>query len=95
MYSQFCFYLFTVLCNFIYFLCVQNNYLNIAILVGGGRHNTIENNTFISCDLAVAFDDRGLTWDTSYCAPGGAFEQDLDSFKLVFEKHSIISCFAM
>lgn len=37
-----------------------------AILVGGGRDNTIENNIFVKCSPSVQVDARGLTWATKY-----------------------------
>ncbi len=37
-----------------------------AVLVGGGRDNTIENNIFVKCDPSVQIDARGLTWATKY-----------------------------
>ncbi len=33
-----------------------------GMLVGGGRDNTVENNFFINCNLAIHFDARGLGW---------------------------------
>jgi hypothetical protein len=33
-----------------------------AVLVGGGRNNTIENNIFVDCSPAVHIDSRGLGW---------------------------------
>eukprot|EP00040_Diaphanoeca_grandis_P011519 m.59091 g.59091 ORF g.59091 m.59091 type:complete len:658 (-) comp22658_c0_seq1:334-2307(-) len=38
-----------------------------GVLLGGGRRNLIHNNTFINNDVDIAFDDRGLTWQLSYC----------------------------
>ncbi|MBN1492259.1 MAG: right-handed parallel beta-helix repeat-containing protein, partial [Phycisphaerae bacterium] len=37
-----------------------------AVLVGGGRNNTIENNIFVNCDIAVHVDSRGLGWAKYY-----------------------------
>jgi len=37
-----------------------------AVLVGGGRNNTIENNIFVDCDIAVHVDSRGLGWAKNY-----------------------------
>lgn len=37
-----------------------------AILVGGGRDNTIENNIFIECRPAIHVDARGLGWAKYY-----------------------------
>jgi len=33
-----------------------------AILIGGGRDNTMTNNIFIKCDRAFSIDARGLGW---------------------------------
>ena len=41
--------------------------LRLQVLLGGGRRNTISNNTFIANDVDIAFDGRGLTWQTGYC----------------------------
>jgi len=37
-----------------------------GVLVGGGRDNTVENNIFIDCDIAVHVDSRGLGWAKNY-----------------------------
>jgi len=37
-----------------------------AILVGGGRNNTVENNIFVDCTPAVHVDSRGLGWAKDY-----------------------------
>lgn len=37
-----------------------------AVLVGGGRNNTVENNIFVDCDIAVHVDSRGLGWAKNY-----------------------------
>lgn len=37
-----------------------------AVLVGGGRDNTIENNVFVDCTPAIHIDQRGLGWAKSY-----------------------------
>ena len=39
---------------------------NRAVLVGGGRDNTIENNIFIDCKPAIHVDARGLGWAKNY-----------------------------
>jgi len=33
--------------------------VQLAVAIGGGRHNIIENNVFVDCDYAVGIDDRG------------------------------------
>eukprot|EP00730_Choanoeca_flexa_P006890 TRINITY_DN12243_c3_g1_i2.p1 TRINITY_DN12243_c3_g1~~TRINITY_DN12243_c3_g1_i2.p1 ORF type:complete len:691 (+),score=157.02 TRINITY_DN12243_c3_g1_i2:1492-3564(+) len=50
-----------------------------GILLGGGRSNHIKYNTFEHCDLAIHVDDRGTSWQTSYCQPGGTFQQELEA----------------
>ncbi|MBI4580169.1 MAG: right-handed parallel beta-helix repeat-containing protein, partial [Planctomycetes bacterium] len=37
-----------------------------AVLVGGGRNNTVENNVFVDCTPAVHVDSRGLGWAKNY-----------------------------
>jgi len=37
-----------------------------AVLVGGGRNNTVENNIFVDCTPAVHVDSRGLGWAKYY-----------------------------
>ena len=44
---------------------------------------SLQGNTFVRCGVGVALDDRGLTWDTANCPPGGPFQQDLESFDYV------------
>jgi hypothetical protein len=41
-----------------------------AVLVGGGRNNTVENNVFVECEPSVHVDGRGLGWAKYY------FEQE-------------------
>lgn len=41
--------------------------VNLGVLLGGGRHHQVYNNTFVRCDSAVHLDDRGLTWQKQYC----------------------------
>ena len=36
-----------------------------AVLIGGGQHNTVENNLFINCDISIHVDARGM-WDPYY-----------------------------
>ncbi|KAL1521884.1 hypothetical protein AB1Y20_021535 [Prymnesium parvum] len=38
-----------------------------GVLLGGGRRNRIHRNRFVACDVDVAFDDRGLTWQSDSC----------------------------
>lgn len=67
----------------------------LGFMLGGGRNNNVYNNTyernsyhysllikysFRANDNDIEFDDRGLTWQTAWCSPGGNFNQDLDSF---------------
>lgn len=33
-----------------------------AVMIGGGRDNTVENNIFVDCDPAIHVDGRGLGW---------------------------------
>lgn len=49
-----------------------------AAFVGGGRHNTIENNIFIECEPAVHIDARGLGWMRSHVVPGGIMPERLE-----------------
>ncbi len=37
-----------------------------GVLIGGGRHNTVENNVFINCKIGVHIDQRGLGWAKKY-----------------------------
>jgi hypothetical protein len=37
-----------------------------AVLIGGGRDNTVENNVFVDCTPSVHVDSRGLGWAKSY-----------------------------
>eukprot|EP01084_Bolivina_argentea_P029312 54390_1 len=67
----------------------QLSYINITnnlfinthygIRLGGGRGVNIENNKFAAQLYGVMYDDRGLTWQSTDCQPGGFFEQQLKS----------------
>lgn len=48
-----------------------------GVLLGGGRNNTVSGNRFVNCSVGVDFDNRGDTWQKSYCQVGGVFEQEL------------------
>jgi hypothetical protein len=50
-----------------------------GIQLGGGRQHLIKNNTFLNCSTNVAFDNRGMYSQGSYCEPGGTFNDQLDS----------------
>lgn len=39
---------------------------NRAVMIGGGRDNTVENNVFIECSPAIHVDARGLGWAKNY-----------------------------
>jgi len=41
----------------------------VGVLLGGGRMNNITQNHFQNCDLAIAFDNRGMNWQASSCTP--------------------------
>ena len=38
-----------------------------GVLLGGGRRNVIRGNVFRGNQLDIAFDNRGMSWQTSYC----------------------------
>ncbi len=42
-----------------------------AIMLGGGRDNTIENNVFVDCNPALHVDQRGKGWAAKSFAPDG------------------------
>lgn len=44
-----------------------------GVFIGGGRDNTVENNIFVRCDLAVHVDARGIGWAKEHIAPGGSW----------------------
>ena len=54
------------------FICDTRVYGNVVVgarrgvLIGGGRHNTVENNVFINCKVGVHIDQRGLGWAKKY-----------------------------
>ena len=43
-----------------------------GIKLGGGRHTTITNNSFLHTHNAIEFDNRGETWQKAYCDPAQA-----------------------
>lgn len=46
-----------------------------AVMIGGGRDNTVENNVFIDCDPAVWVDARALGWAKAHAdIPGGDWQ---------------------
>ncbi len=45
-----------------------------AVLLGGGRDNTLENNLFLACDPAVHIDARGLGWAKKFIVQGGEWQ---------------------
>lgn len=49
------------------------------MFIGGGRNHTVTGNTFINSGAAsIHIDDRGLTWQKSYCTPpDGTFWQEM------------------
>ena len=51
-------------------LCVRAGH---AVMVGGGRDNTVTNNVFVDCRPAVSLDARGLSWAAKYLVPGGGW----------------------
>jgi hypothetical protein len=40
--------------------------VSLAVNIGGGRENVIDNNVFVDCTRAINLDARGLTWAHSY-----------------------------
>ncbi|MFP4501658.1 MAG: right-handed parallel beta-helix repeat-containing protein [Candidatus Hydrogenedentota bacterium] len=54
------------------FICDTMVYGNVVVgagrgvLVGGGRHNTVDNNIFVNCKVGVHVDQRGLGWASKY-----------------------------
>lgn len=36
--------------------------VDVGVLIGGGRDNTVQNNAFLDCDYGLAVDARGLDW---------------------------------
>ena len=50
---------------------------NVGILLGGGRNHTVTGNRFVNCTRGLNMDNRGDTWQTSYCRVGGTFQQQL------------------
>jgi hypothetical protein len=48
-----------------------------AMLIGGGRDNTIENNLMLDCHESIHFDNRGLNWMQYHVVPGGTMPERL------------------
>lgn len=44
-----------------------------AIMLGGGRDNTVENNVFIDCNPGVHIDQRAKGWAAEYMKPNGGW----------------------
>ena len=64
-------------------------------MVGGGRRTQVLGNQFAGCEKCIAFDDRGETWQTEYCQPGGYFNQDLDSYNYQKPPFCVCVCVCM
>ncbi len=43
-----------------------------AVMIGGGRDNTVENNLFIDCGPSIHIDSRSQGWAHRYQKPGGS-----------------------
>ena len=41
----------------------------VGTFIGGGRRNYVHNNHYYNCTTAVHEDNRGLTWQKSFCSP--------------------------
>ena len=41
-------------------------------MLGGGKDNSFLYNHFENCDLGIAFDNRGETWQQDDCQRGGS-----------------------
>ena len=50
-----------------------------AVLVGGGRNNTVDNNIFIECDPSIHVDGRGLGWAKYYFEQSSGFRSLMDA----------------
>lgn len=46
---------------------------SMAVLIGGGRDNIVQNNIFIKCSPSIHIDDRGHGWASAYIARGGGW----------------------
>jgi hypothetical protein len=49
--------------------------------LGGGRRTSITNNPFLRTHNAIEFDNRGETWQKSYCDPAQALTYPHSFFK--------------
>ncbi len=59
---------------------IERNYFvntSHSILIGGGRDNTVSDNLFVHCSLAVSIDARGLSWAANWFQPGGTIMRRL------------------
>ncbi|MDB5293614.1 MAG: putative pectin lyase [Phycisphaerales bacterium] len=54
-----------------------------GVLLGGGRDNSIDNNLFVDCNLAILMDARGLDWMKSY------FD---GTDRLLFDRLKLVHC---
>ncbi len=50
-----------------------------GILLGGGRRVEIHGNQFANNYYDIHFDNRGMTWQTSYCEVNGTFQKELEA----------------
>eukprot|EP00731_Ephydatia_muelleri_P030116 Em0021g639a len=63
------------------FEVINNTFINCyaGTFIGGGRSNVVTGNVYVNCTTAVHIDNRGLTWQPTYCSTGGMFSQQLQS----------------
>lgn len=51
---------------------------DVGVTIGGGKDVIVTGNYFFKMsEYAVTIDNRGMTWQKSYCVPGGLLEQTL------------------
>ena len=55
----------------------------VAVFVGGGHDNIVENNVFIDCESAVHLDARGVNWASYYMDNDGRYPELFDKLNEV------------
>lgn len=56
-----------------------------GVLLGGGRRNHLHSNHFAGNDKDIAFDDRGLTWQSKSCAENCSASMGTSCFRVALE----------
>ena len=51
------------------YLITNNSFIDchVGSFIGGGRRNSVLENTYTNCSVAVHEDNRGMSWQADFC----------------------------